>query len=401
MVEEEASDQLVQLVRDQRVHNVVTFDADPKPEGGEGRRAGPLCIWPDVGGGVRISGATVRSLGGVALCFKISEGRGYLDPARQYNHDQAESNGLLPIAYTFPLPDSCGMSVEDQARRDADLVHNLHGSFDGIGVMVDVETQPAMGNWGPWYFGSNAELWRYYRAWRARTDGRIPLGWYGAPWYQYDTKRGAPYPPGWVINASYIFGADHPRNILAQVTYGHYGPRHDWAGRSADCRQYTCQGLVNGRETDWSVCFASAEAHRAMVLGTAPPQEDLSIVDDATRQYLDQRFGAVDKTVADLHVDVAEVRNHTGPILVHAKGGPYHVLDGQGRARRIYSPETLRVLGNFAPRYAELPPEEFDRLPKGGPVDWPEFKEILTKLDEVLVAVQALIPPEGPVAPTP
>jgi hypothetical protein len=142
---------------------------------------GPHTVWADFGGGngrKRVDLIPADAI--TAASYKISEGRGYIDPNAQYHHDAVAARGAFQIPYTFPLPASCGMSVTDQAKRDADLYHRLHGSFERTAFLIDCELEPGGNGWGPFLIGAG-DVGAYVATLRGLTGCKI-VGYTG---YQY------------------------------------------------------------------------------------------------------------------------------------------------------------------------------------------------------------------------
>lgn len=302
-----------------------------------------ITIWPDVGGGVAISGQAVASIGGKALCFKISEGRGYIDPAGVMNRNEAVQHGLLPIAYTFPLPDACGMSLESQAERDVKLITRIHGSLDNIGLMTDVETQPQQGSWGPFYFGlAPTDFRRYIEALRMAGWGHRPVGVYSGGWYWRGILGNPPNPFDWTVSSGYNYSSSTAaRDVWWILNTGPDGtgvtPRYipnAWGNKSIDFRQFTDAGNVNGRPTDWNIAWVPFAQFKARILGTpAPPQPKPQEKDMLA--------------------------------LAQSPGRGWALLDGEGKLRRIGTLDILHAYQALPHTETTLTDAQFAALPQG------------------------------------
>lgn len=207
---------------------------------------GPHTLWADCGGdNGRKDIAAVARLAPTALSYKISEGRGYIDPNGQWHHDQAMEHGMLPIPYVFPLPPECGMSIPDQAKRDADLIHDHHGSFEGIGAMLDCEREPGFVGWGPFMLTS-AQATQYVGTFHSLTG--IDPGGYEGVGYVASGKEGF----GWRVIPNYSYGGPVARAsldaILRQLNGG-----VTWMPPGGAFRQFTDAVDISGSPTDFNI----------------------------------------------------------------------------------------------------------------------------------------------------
>jgi hypothetical protein len=171
-----------------------------------------ISLWPDVGAGKETTGRFVKQKGGIALCGKISEGKSYIEPAGQKMRHEAVSNGLVWIPYTWPLPDVCGMKVEDQAKRDLDLIHRYHGSFHGIGLMIDLEFQPKLpSGWGGWVM-SASDVVRYSAT--IRKHSPLKIGEYQGWKYRPNNELTR---PDWVVVPRYVYSSNVKAKTLQWI----------------------------------------------------------------------------------------------------------------------------------------------------------------------------------------
>lgn len=223
---------------------------------------GPHTLWADCGGGNgRKDVAAVARLSNTALSYKISEGRGYIDPNGQYHHDAALANGMLPIPYVFPLPAGCGMSVTDQAKRDADLIHTQHGSFNNIGVMLDLEEEPGNPGWGPWLMNAS-DVAAYISTFKSLTGMKV--GGYTGYMYQYSGHEGFDWRV--IPNYSYAGPLTDLNNILYNLNGGvTWMPPNGWY------RQFTDAVNVSGTYTDFNVAPVDPVHFLAAVSGSVVP----------------------------------------------------------------------------------------------------------------------------------
>ncbi len=265
---------------------------------------GPHTIWADVGGGAQWDVATIARLGAAALAYKISEGRGYIDAAGQYHHDQAVAHGLLPIPYVFPLPAACGMSIPDQAKRDADLIHSQHGSFDGIGLMLDLEYEPGVPGWGPFQL-SSADARTYVTVIKQLTG--LKVGGYTGAGYAYNGREGF----DWRVVPNYSYGGARASaqgvDVILRVLNGGV----TWMPLGGAWRQFTDAVNVSGRKTDFNIA-------------PIPSSEFLAIVGGA--QHTPNTTGdfTMDKDAKDAFAALNKRLDEMGAILVHgtADGKP-------------------------------------------------------------------------------
>jgi hypothetical protein len=205
---------------------------------------GPHTLWADCGGGNgRKDVAAVAQLASTALSYKISEGRGYIDPNGQAHHDDAMSHGMFPIPYVFPLPATCGMSVTDQAKRDADLIHTQHGSFDGIGIMLDLEYEPGQPGWGPFQLTSSDA--RTYVAAIKQLTG-LKVGGYTGAGYAYNGREGF----DWRVVPSYSYwGSPQGLDVILRQLNGGVSVMPPGGA----FRQFTASVNISGTATDFNI----------------------------------------------------------------------------------------------------------------------------------------------------
>lgn len=215
---------------------------------------GPHTIWADVGGGSAWNVPVIAQNGATALAFKISEGAGYIDPAGKYHHDAAINSGLFPIPYVFPLPAAEGMSIQDQAKRDADLIHGYHGSFNNIGVMLDCEREPGFSNWGPWLL-SPQDAALYVAVMKDLTG--LKVGGYTGYAYQYSGAEKFDWRV--VPNYSYSGAMTDLHDILYNINGG-----VTWMPNGGAYRQFTDAVDIAGRDTDFNI----APVNPALFLAT-------------------------------------------------------------------------------------------------------------------------------------
>jgi hypothetical protein len=82
------------------------------------------------------------------------------------------------------------MKVEDQAKRDLDLIHRYHGSFHGIGLMLDLEFQPKYpSGWGGWVMSAR-DVARYSAT--IRQHSPLKIGEYQGWKYQPNNELTRP-----------------------------------------------------------------------------------------------------------------------------------------------------------------------------------------------------------------
>lgn len=247
---------------------------------------GPHAIWADVGGGGRWDVGAIAASGAVALSYKISEGRGYIDAAGQYHHDQAMEHNLLPIPYVFPLPATCGMSITDQAARDAALIHSQHGSFEGIGAMLDCEYEPGVSGWGPFLI-SSSDVALYVSTLRSLTGMRI--GGYTGWKYVVNGREGF----DWRVVPSYSYGGgavpaasvdDILRRLNGGVEVAYMPP-------GGAFRQFTDAANMSGRKTDFNIAPIPPAQFLEVVGGsqedTVSPA-DIKAIADAVNAHTNQ-----------------------------------------------------------------------------------------------------------------
>jgi hypothetical protein len=236
---------------------------------------GPHTIWADVGGGNgRKDIAAIARLGvaSTALSYKISEGRSYLDPNGQWHHDQAMEHGMFPLPYVFPLPPECGMSIPDQAKRDADLIHDHHGSFEGIGAMLDCEREPGFVGWGPFMLTS-AQATQYVSTFRSLT-GISPPGGYEGAGYVASGKEGF----GWRVIPNYSYGGPgRPLQSLDAILRTLNGGV-TWMPPGGAFRQFTDAVNISGSPTDFNIAPIPPAQFLELVGGS---QEDGMPLSDA------------------------------------------------------------------------------------------------------------------------
>lgn len=230
-----------------------------------------VVVWPDISNyQPYINGALVRNQGYGAISYKISEGLYFIDGTAQAHHDQATSNGLIPIAYHF-LANGNGAA---QADRAATLVHGQNGSFNKIGFMLDVERGESTPNYGDYVAFANE--------WQKLGTG-IPLGTYSGNWFWSGIWGNPKSLSAWNIASDYNYGgagakpAD-PWWILevpsGGVTPGYVGA--GWGGATFHARQFTDAGIVGGiSPVDVNIYWGSQASFAAMVCGsnnnTNPP----------------------------------------------------------------------------------------------------------------------------------
>lgn len=220
---------------------------------------GPHTLWADCGGGNgRKNVAVLAKMASVALSYKISEGAGYIDANGQYHHDAAVDAGMFPIPYVFPLPAACGMSVTDQAKRDANLIHAQHGSFNGIGVMLDLEHEPGSPGWGPFQL-SAGDATLYVETIRALTGMKV--GGYTGAGYAYNGREGFDWRV--VPNYSYTGAPTDLTSILTRLNGG-----VTWMPPGGAFRQFTDAVDVAGSPTDFNVAPLAPADFLAVVGGT-------------------------------------------------------------------------------------------------------------------------------------
>lgn len=227
---------------------------------------GPHTIWADVGGGSEWNVSAIAQAGATALAFKISEGAGYIDPAGKYHHDGAVNSGLFPIAYTFPLPAAEGMAIQDQAKRDADLIHGYHGSFNNIGVMLDCEREPGFANWGPWLL-SPQDAALYVATLKDLTG--LKVGGYTGASYSYSGQEKF----DWRVIPNYSWA--NSLAALHDILYTLNGGV-TWMPGAGAFRQFTNCANMAGKDTDFNIASINpaqflATVGKAIIPPPPPP----------------------------------------------------------------------------------------------------------------------------------
>ena len=228
---------------------------------------GPYSTWADFGGGngrKRVDLIPVDHT--VAASYKISEGAGYLDPNGQYHHDAVAARGWFQIPYVFPLPASCGMSVTDQAKRDADLYHRLNGgSFAKSAFLLDCEYEPGSATWGPFLI-SSSDVGAYVSTLRGLTGVKVggytgyKYGYAGTEHFDFRIIPNYSCPAAWYGMVSLDQALRH---INGGVT---------WMPGGGAWRQFTDAVGVGGTYTDFNIApLAPADFLHALSNGVPVP----------------------------------------------------------------------------------------------------------------------------------
>jgi GH25 family lysozyme M1 (1,4-beta-N-acetylmuramidase) len=225
-----------------------------------------IVVWPDVSNYQPfVSGALLKAQGYGALSFKISEGLYYIDQTAKAHRDEAVANGLIPMAYHF-ISDEDGRA---QADRAATLIHGLHGSYENIAFMLDVERCTHT----PIY----QNVVDFAARWHELNTG-IPLGLYSGAWFWTDAWGNPHSPADWDIASDYNYGGPGARPVdpwwilevpLGGVTPGYVG--RDWGGIPFHARQFTDAGNAGGAApVDMNVFWGDLNAFKDQVLAKTP-----------------------------------------------------------------------------------------------------------------------------------
>lgn len=229
-------------------------------------------------------------IGFAVLKFTQGTSYGWTDWLRP-NLAAAQHAGLFTGGYLFLMQSSPGDAQGGYYVDRAAAVGGLHGAH-----IIDCETAP-----GPEYPDA-----RHVDAAARRIKAEIPgarVGMYTGRWYWgpalNDTGRdasvlhGPPVPDSidYVWESRYVTGTLPWRLLAPRVPAGWVGAERI-GGRRTDMLQFADHARVAGVAGDCDVnAYPGTREQLLALTGAAPTQEDISIVDAATRSYLDGKFG--------------------------------------------------------------------------------------------------------------
>lgn len=225
------------------------------------------------------------------ICRMTRGGKGVDDTGR---HNLRGELDHLPVAGGYGVVGT-SEPVEDGARQ---LLDEIAAVTDPKGVLVMLDAERFADGTGP----SRDQINRYATQIHAEL-GRWPIA-YVPDWYLDGlhfkgdgdgTVRGlalanCPWAPSEYFSAPWTderLLAHKPKGLLGFATLSHL--------------QYTSSATVAGiaGRVDANCYYGTTDQLRAQLLGT-PGQEDLSIVDDATKQYLDKRFDELEARIGPI-----------------------------------------------------------------------------------------------------